>query len=158
MHIIQCFIKDWNEIIKLSVNLWQVPHSIQKSHTPCKSALIVVHLAINGTYRQNTAMVIRLYLDAQMFNYIQLITAILNRENTMNKTFNRTVQSLRVRAHGDIKFINCAVQHVSAKLTLEYRWNVTKINELSNRKNPNYLHNPSRFHHCVQYGGTNMQN
>ena len=119
MHIIQCFIKDWNEIIKLSVNLWQVPHSIQKSHTPCKSALIVVHLAINGTYRQNTAMVIRLYLDAQMFNYIQLITAILNKENTMNKTFNRTVQSLRVRAHGDNKFINFAVQHVSAKLTLE---------------------------------------
>ena len=42
-----------------------------------------------------------------------------NRENTMNKTSYRTVQSLRVRAHGDIKFINCAVQHVSAKLTLE---------------------------------------
>ena len=79
MHIIQCFIKDWNEIIKPSVNLWQVPHSIQKSHTPCKSPLIVVHLAINGTYRQNTAMVIRLYLDAQMFNYIQLITAIIEK-------------------------------------------------------------------------------
>ena len=42
-----------------------------------------------------------------------------NRENTMNKTSYRTVQSLRVRAHGDIKLVNCAVQNVFAKLTLE---------------------------------------
>ena len=63
-------------------------------------------------------MVIRLYLDVQMFNYIQLITAIIEKAQ-WNKASYRTVQSLRVRAHGDIKFINCAIQHVSAKLTLE---------------------------------------
>ena len=52
-------------------------------------------------------MFIRLYFDAQMFNYIQLITSVIEKTQLMRYP-TRTVQNIRV--HGDIIIINCAVQ------------------------------------------------
>ena len=71
-------------------------------------------------------MCMRLYLDDQMFNYILLITSII--EKTMNKTSYSTVLRVQsLRTHGDIIIINCAVQHLSAKLKLEVQVKCNKI-------------------------------
>ena len=99
-----------------------------------------------------------------MLDTIKIKLNFDNRENTMNNTSVLRVQSLL--AHGNIIIIYCAVQHLSAKLTLDVQVKCKK--KLSYRKYTNYLHNkkitafqinPSRFHHCVhvQYGGTNVQ-
>ena len=52
----------------------------KKTHTPCKSPLIVVHLAINGTYRQNGYKIIPWCSNVQLYS----INNCDNRENTMN--------------------------------------------------------------------------
>ena len=72
-------------------------------------------------------MFVRLYPDAQMFNYIQLITSIIESTQWIRHPTHTVLRVQILRAHGDIIIINCAVQHLSAKLTLEVQFKCDKI-------------------------------
>ena len=54
-------------------------------------------------------MFIRLYPDAQMFNYIQLITSIIEKTQWIRHHTRTVLREQSLQAHCDIIIINCAV-------------------------------------------------